>query len=228
MNQAVKSSLALGVLALAIGCGGSGGNGGPTGTLCKSSANPIPVALEGGQKIDLDPGVGEITSLLGSYQFVSSEVFYKRDKGPMIHIREDKSNKTGKPATSIVCVAGFTQQTAPFRYKTSVVSSLEVRDGNRVTFKVRDYTVGYGDRIIKDAEDNGTGGVEAPKKVYDGIASEFAFYKANPKDDTLFETRALIKNGDESISTIVRYKRCGFTGNECPPETVEKPAPTSR
>ena len=223
MNLMTISAPALCLLAFVTGCGGTSSGNAPTGNVCSKTANPIPVELKTGQKIDLDPAAGEITALPGKYQFRSAEVFYKNQKtGLMIHIKETGSRVGNKPVTGIACVAGFDSRTQAFVRRTTMVYQMEVLENNRVNFSVRDYLIGLSNRIVKDAAP-GAGEFESPKKVYDGISSEFAFYKTKPKDPYLFETRSITRNGDESIATIVRYRRCGFDGKDCPAEIPNVP-----
>lgn len=233
MNWLVQSSLVATALILAVGCGGTGGRSGPTGKICGKNHNPLPIELKAGQKVELDPTAGEIMGFPGKYFYNGAEVVYKnKTTGVIIHLVERRAHAekdVSKPGIS--CVYGIQPSTPDIRKVVTGLSDMMVQPNGRVTFAVRDYTIGFVEKgILRQAESGDPGRFDSPSKVYDGQTSEHAFYKNSATDDRNFQARSIIELGPtETISLVIRYRRvdCGYQGKPDCPETLASPAPNA-
>src|SRR5262245_57080886 len=96
-------------LSLTVGCGG-GGLRGPRGKVCAEEYNPIPIDLQGPEKVDLDGVNSRVREYPGTYTYEGAEVYYSDSKtGVKIHVAETRSAR--KPTEfdkSNVCMAHIT------------------------------------------------------------------------------------------------------------------------
>lgn len=201
-------------------CGGGGGNTFPPGVVCDPDYNPIKVELNPTGKptlplkVSLNPDDGEISLFPGTYVYQGADIFYyDRSLNLKLHVKEGLASEEQKRKSKEqfskgrVCVSGFKLNTKINFIMTSV-SQFTVDEAGKFTLVVRSYPVGYENNRLNlpFAEGDGSS-FEAPSKVYEGVAQDFAFYKMARNNEKNFELRAQYTDGNISKYIRVRFKR---------------------
>jgi hypothetical protein len=218
MGVGLRISLALAGAIGLIACGGQGGSGVPTGKICPSNHDPIPLepkSVNGTyQKVELEPGPDGINQYPGSFDYNGTEIVYKnKTTGVVIHYVEGKG-RDGKWKLGVACARNLKPSTIIPRQEVQTISDISkvTSDGTNPNFTVRKYAIGFShlDGIIKESEDPDTEPpFESPKKFYDQETTKYFLYKVLPKSDIDFQNRSVIELGSpaETISVIVKLKR---------------------
>ncbi len=192
-----------------MGCGDSGGGRAPSGEVCDSNYNPLPLELSNGpQKVILDPAAGELQKVPGVYEYNGAEVFYKDNKGINLHVLEIKSNRTGQWVPKIKCASGFELSTPEINVNMTGIRQMEVAEDGSTKVAIRNFSVVYkGRRVNPKFEDGDGSNVDKPSKVYEGRVGQYYLYKMGEKNDTDFQIRTETTDGEGTVYFVVKYKR---------------------
>ncbi|MGE0763938.1 MAG: hypothetical protein AB7N80_11720, partial [Bdellovibrionales bacterium] len=215
MGWLIRLTVLISLLSV-LGCGDTGGNGAPSGRICPSTYDPLPVDLNPNneaskpQKLAFGTGAGGITQFPGTYTYENAELFYRNSKtGVQMHISDALSKRTKLYELSISCVSGLKPGSPPFNMSSSVVSGMSVEPNKLASFSVRNFLIRFQNAEFpqKKTEEGDSSQFEAPSKVYDGAVTQYFLYKIAATDQVNFETRSRLVRGDERIDVVVRYKR---------------------
>ena len=220
----IRFTSALLVILAITGCGDSGGNNAPRGTVCPEKINPFPVDLNEKneaskpQKIALTPEA--MAAYPGTYVYDGAEIFYRNNKTDAQMQFTDSRNQRSKEKEfniSIVCVSGLKPDMTKISFAELGLSDMEVlpvvgQSTSSISFFVRNYVIEFDKSRFpqKKAEKGSDAQTDVPSKVYEGAASQYFFYKVAANNQVDFQTRSRFirgRNGEEQVDLVIRYKR---------------------
>ena len=195
-------SLFLGVSLLAA-CNSGGRYLQTGGKMCASNLAPISLTIDKATKVSIEPSEGDLFA--GQYVYDGADIFYYNpNKGERVYFQDLWSAKSKSFVMSPVCASGLTPA-GDFSASISGVSSIEVENSSKSTFKVREYLVEFKNKtLIRKIKDESSEPFSSPSKVFDNNITEYNFYK---KTETTYELRVKAVNpADQAqIWLAIRY-----------------------
>lgn len=218
MSKSVAAWLSIGLVTITMGCGSGSRDSGPTGNVCDPNINPIPIEMDkNARKINLDPQAGELGLFPGIYSYEGAQLFYRNSATQLqIYVSEVRNAKDAtKFDFTTNCVSGVTPTTGKVSVNLAGLIGMTVPENKTdpttvkiSDIKVRNYFLGFSNfTLVRKADEDKESRFEAPNKVYEGKISEYGFYKVAPTNDSVFQFRAKVTEGTETVYLLIRYKR---------------------